>query len=118
MVIKTQAYGYEISWQLVKRDTTAVACSNGHYASYSTVSETCQLEKNVDYELICEDEWGDGWNGGNITFAGLTYCNTFLPNSPNICQSFYTPGCNTRMSIKYIKVQGIIFVYFVTLLRK
>ena len=27
-----------------------------------------------DYELICKDSYGDGWNGGYITINGKRYC--------------------------------------------
>ena len=109
IVVTTKMYGYEVSWQLIRKDNKAVACSNGHYASDTTVSETCQLEKNVEYELVCEDEWGDGWNGGYIEIAGVKWCDTFLPDSPKVCEEYYSYGCNTQMSIKYFKVQGTIF---------
>ena len=63
--ITTKMYGYEISWQLVEKDTMAIACEGGHYASNSMATKTCDLKPDVEYELKCEDEWGDGWNEGS-----------------------------------------------------
>ena len=113
-------YGYEISWQFVDKDTMAIACEGGHYASNIEATKTCDLKPGVMYELKCEDEWGDGWNGGYIEIAGLKYCDNFdfnspcmcggLCTSPCMCAGYYEYGCNTLMEIS-IKVSGTIVIY-------
>ena len=114
--ITTMSYGFEISWSLVKTDADGnkiVACSGGHYPSnQKQIKKECELEKMVDYELICEDEWGDGWNGGFIEIAGLKYCSNFNNISPNRCANTFTYGCNTKVTIKYIKLTGTTCSHF------
>ena len=72
-------------------------------------TKICDLKPGVEYELKCEDEWGDGWNEGYIEIAGLTYCENFGCDYPKTCQYCY--GCNTNMSIRYIKVSGTIVIH-------
>ena len=47
-------YGYEISWQFVDKETMAIACEGGHYASNIEATKTCDLKPGVMYELKCE----------------------------------------------------------------
>ena len=60
------------------------------------------------YELICEDSWGDGWEGGFLEIAGLEFCKDFRYNFPNDCGESYVHGCNTERRIQYITITGMI----------
>ena len=60
------------------------------------------------YELICEDSWGDGWEGGFLEIAGFEFCKDFRYNFPNDCGESYVHGCNTERRIQYITITGMI----------
>ena len=109
--ITTLSYGYEITWKLVESGGTTSTCSGGHYASYSTTAHNgCKLKKNTNYVLFCEDEWGDGWNGGYIKIAGAQYCQNFNQQNPNTCSTNYQ--CNTEMCVSYIKIKGTVQYFY------
>ena len=105
--ITTTSYGLENSWRIETRSKPAtIECLGGNYASYATLTATCQLEEGVEYELICEDEWGDGWDGGYLEIAGQRYCEDFRFDFPNKCANVYQ--CNTERRIQYITIEGMI----------
>ena len=111
--IKTTSYGLENSWRIETRTKPAtIECLGGNYASQETLMATCQLEENVEYELICEDDWGDGWDGGYLEIAGQRYCDDFTFDFPNKCPNSISPAyvyqCNTERRIQYITITGTI----------
>lgn len=67
ITIITQAWGSEISWDLVSEDGTVYASGSGYnswnyYYEYACVPDGC-------YQLVMNDSWGDGWNGGYYTLS-------------------------------------------------
>ena len=103
--VTTVHYGIEITWKLVEEGKTTITCSGGHYASYTTTTVNgCKLKTGTNYVLFCEDEWGDGWNGGYIKIAGAKFCNEFTNNFPNTCTNAYQ--CNTIMCRSFINIKG------------
>ena len=97
--VTTMNYGYEISWRLIDvNHPTSSVCGGSHYASHSVKNETCYVETG-NYELRCEDSWGDGWNGGYLEIGGTKYCEDFDYNFPNDCGPNYSYGCNTLMPV-------------------
>ncbi len=64
IVIFTENWGYEISWNIRNEEGDEVAGS-GDYPSYSTITElTCLEDGCYTFELF--DSFGDGWNGGSF----------------------------------------------------
>ena len=62
ITIVTQAFGSEVSWSLVGMDGAEYASGSGYgswnyYVEYACVPDGC-------YQLVMNDSWGDGWNGG------------------------------------------------------
>lgn len=60
--VVTQAFGSEVSWSLVSEVGVVVASGSGYsswsyYEEYACVPDGC-------YQLVMNDSWGDGWNGG------------------------------------------------------
>jgi len=62
LLISTQNWGYEISWNIRNEDGDEVAGS-GDYPNYSTITELACLEDGC-YTFEMFDSYGDGWNGG------------------------------------------------------
>ena len=70
MKLTTKRYGSEQNWKVG-------TCSNlVRYSSYRTYNEQCCLPAG-NYDLICKDSYGDGWNGGYIEIQGTRYCERF-----------------------------------------
>jgi len=63
VVISTQNWGYEISWELTTEGGGEVVASGSGYNSWSYYTTELCLEDGC-YELHMYDSWGDGWNGG------------------------------------------------------
>ncbi|MGB6038029.1 MAG: T9SS type A sorting domain-containing protein, partial [Cryomorphaceae bacterium] len=64
VVIFTENWGYEISWNIRNEEGDEVAGS-GVYPNYSTITEwTCLEDGCYTFELF--DTFGDGWNGGSF----------------------------------------------------
>jgi len=61
LIITTQNWGNEISWNIVNEAGEEVAGS-GNYPSYSTIWESICLEDGC-YAFEMFDSFGDGWNG-------------------------------------------------------
>ena len=61
----------------------------------------------TSYELKCEDDWGDGWNGGYIEIAGKRWCDDFTANSPNPCGGGVSYQCNVLME-RSLAIKGTI----------
>ena len=63
-------FSHEISW-------TFGACSSAQRYYYNTTTnvQCCQLAGN--YELVCKDSNGDGWEGGYLEINGQEYCKEF-----------------------------------------
>ena len=127
--ITTEGFGYEISWRLEHEDAAKIAdneCSGRGYGSYNSGSDmkTCELE-DAGYKLICEDSWGDGWNGGYLTIGGRDYCKNFLHNFPKMCNDNNNVeyGCNIIMPLPnaqpmIITIKGVIIFSYIILSRQ
>ena len=68
----TKDYGFEISWEF------------GNCNSYSQTYQSDRIYDNIqccqplgNYILLCQDSYGDGWNGGYIEIDGDKYCDDF-----------------------------------------
>ncbi|MCZ4407661.1 T9SS type A sorting domain-containing protein [Cryomorphaceae bacterium 1068] len=64
VVVFTENWGYEISWNIRNEEGDEVAGS-GDYPNYSTITESTCLE-NGCYTFELFDSFGDGWNGGSF----------------------------------------------------
>ena len=62
VLIATQNWGYEISWDIVDQDGQIAYVSNTPYDSFSTYTESLCLPDGC-YNLQMYDSFGDGWNG-------------------------------------------------------
>ena len=95
VILHTQSWGYEVSWKIIDTNGDTVCNSKpaGSYSSYKVhPAEQCILTKEANYNLICEDTYGDGWNGGSLSIQGSTYCAAFrypgcYNNNPGYCYS-------------------------------
>ena len=67
--INTRKYGDEISWSLGKGKCS----SSQEYGDNKVYTEQCCLSPD-DYELSCDDSFGDGWHGGFIQMQEKKYC--------------------------------------------
>jgi len=65
VLINTENWGYEISWNIRNEEGNEVAGS-GDYPNYSTITELACLEDGC-YTFEMFDSYGDGWNGGSFT---------------------------------------------------
>lgn len=70
MVTTTTYYGEDVSW------TIHTCSSNKTYLSHKDASEKCCLNEG-QYQLICKDLYGNGWDGAYLTFLGKRYCEDF-----------------------------------------
>lgn len=73
VVINTENWGNEISWNIRNEDGIEVAGSGG-YENYSTMTELACLEDGC-YTFELFDSFGDGWNGGAFE---ILFNNTIL----------------------------------------
>ena len=81
----TARWGNEVSWKIVDKDGMTVCASReagsyknhrNHHAEKCTIAPT-SLSNFEPYKLVCEDTYGDGWNGGHLTMQGNNYCEDF-----------------------------------------
>lgn len=68
VVINTQNWGSEMSWDIVAADGSIVASGSG-YSSWNSYSQFVCLADGC-YEMQMHDSWGDGWNGGYFQIFG------------------------------------------------
>ena len=70
--VVTKKWGEENSWTFGECSSAQV-----YEAKEIYTEECCQLEGN--YELVCKDQWGDGWHGGYIQIGDDTekWCKDF-----------------------------------------
>jgi hypothetical protein len=66
--IYTQAWGSEISWQLVS-DSGLVVAEGGNYASWTNYTQNYCVPSGC-YNFVMNDSWGDGWEGGYYVVSG------------------------------------------------
>jgi len=66
----TKSYGSEISW-------TVGNCEGNSYISNKEYDLICCIEDG-EYELSCNDAYGDGWNEGYLEIDGIRYCEEFI----------------------------------------
>jgi hypothetical protein len=68
LLLNTQTWGYEISWEL--RDSGGVVIASGdNYSSWSGYAiELCLPDGCYEFHMF--DSWGDGWNGGYYMILG------------------------------------------------
>ena len=69
----TGRYAQEARWEISNTD-----CKSGeqYQENEKTHDITCQLPAGQQL-LVCEDIYGDGWNGGWIEILGERYCDWF-----------------------------------------
>ena len=70
--IVTKMWGEENSWVF-----GSCASAQAYEAKTEYTEECCQLAGN--YELVCNDAWGDGWHGGYLQIGDdeTKWCNDF-----------------------------------------
>jgi hypothetical protein len=44
------------------------------YSNFDSFFESCCITPTGDYELVCMDSYGDGWNMGYIVIEGMQFC--------------------------------------------
>jgi len=108
ITINTQAWGSEISWYLIAEDGT-VAASGNEYESWNSYSNYYCLETGC-YQMVMEDSWGDGWNGGYYTISGYGTYNegslyygetaTDMVGINTWCNDSI-PGCTDSLALNY-----------------
>merc|ERR1719210_3278905 len=76
VVATTRYYPYENTWTIREVGKHVDVCSGGPYHNRTNHTHACCLSPTGIYKLACRDSYGDGWNGGNITIGGATYCGT------------------------------------------
>ncbi|HKK39076.1 MAG TPA: T9SS type A sorting domain-containing protein, partial [Cryomorphaceae bacterium] len=64
LVINTQNWGYEISWN-IRNEAGEEVAGSGDYPDYSTITELACLEDGC-YSFELFDSFGDGWNGATF----------------------------------------------------
>ena len=68
--IVTKRWGNENSW-------TFGNCASGQvYGNNQIYTEEC-CQPEGDYQLVCKDEYGDGWHDGSLRINGERYCKKF-----------------------------------------
>jgi Secretion system C-terminal sorting domain len=68
VIVCTQNFGSEMSWNLVDSDGNVVASSAGYTSWYCYTESLCLADGC--YTLNMSDSWGDGWNGGYVMIQG------------------------------------------------
>jgi hypothetical protein len=63
-------FSHEISW-------TFGACSSAQRYYYNTTTNVQCCQPAGNYELVCKDSMGDGWEGGYLEINGQEYCKEF-----------------------------------------
>lgn len=72
--VVTQSWGSENSWSISGPGGT---CRNStQYSNDLEETEQCCLPGG-DYTLTCQDDLGDAWHGGNLSFLNETHCVDF-----------------------------------------
>lgn len=109
LTTQTQAWGEEISWQLINENgETLASFENG--SSENTYETTACLPDGC-YTIQAADSYGDGWNGGNlqITFNQEVLNYTLEDGSEGLfwfgintsgCQPLI-PGCTDPTAMNY-----------------
>jgi len=73
--VTTKKWGYEISWTFGPKCTSLEPKIKYASNAEATPYECCQPAG--EYELDCQDSYGDGWHGGYIEIGGQKYCEDF-----------------------------------------
>lgn len=68
LLLNTQTWGYEISWELADSAGVVIASGDGYNSWSSYAIELCLPDGC--YEFHMNDSWGDGWNGAYYMFLG------------------------------------------------
>lgn len=110
-VLATEAWGEEISWEIVDSENNIVA-SGSDYTSYSASTEILCLADGC-YSLLMYDSFGDGWNGAlaTVIFGDEVLAIGDLPqgdfgvtefgvNNPD-CAPVVVLGCTDPSAINY-----------------
>jgi hypothetical protein len=72
MTLTTDVFAREITWQIGKDGIEL--CSGSGYQNRNVYVHQCCLELPGIYNLVCQDSYGDGWNGGYLTIQGKQVC--------------------------------------------
>jgi hypothetical protein len=107
IIISTQSWGYEISWELVNSLTDEVVGSGSGYGSWSTTTHELCLPDGC-YELHMYDSWGDGWNGGyymviteNAYSEGTLFYGDYTMDLISINGDCAVTGCTDPEALNY-----------------
>jgi predicted transcriptional regulator len=74
----TEGWPSEISYKINNVELGTVVCEakTGDYSGhYGLQPSTCNLPGGFHYNIVCNDSWHDGWNGGFLKIDGVEYCN-------------------------------------------
>ena len=109
IAISTQAWGYEISWNLLQ-NSLVVASGSGYESQQSYISNYCLEDGCYSFEML--DSYGDGWNGATyeILNNGAIIASGTLPSGSYGLASFginevgcepVIYGCTDPQAINY-----------------
>ena len=75
---KTKKWANEISWSIgpcVSNGLSTCTANAGYLNNQNFTQQCCLLAG--DYNITCNDCYGDGWRGGYLEINGTKYCETF-----------------------------------------
>lgn len=88
-------WAYEVGWEIVQVSNGAVVHCEATLGA-NPASQTINLDENNTYNVYGYDDWGDGWNGGNleVLVSGVSLGNFTLAGggNPNSCNGSYSGG--------------------------
>ena len=101
VLISTQAFGAECSWNIVDDNTGAVIASGSGYNNNTTYTiNVCVPSGNYTFNWF--DSWGDGWNGGSYTVTtntGTVLASGSPPTGNSGSSGFISPGSSCTYTI-------------------
>ena len=101
VIISTQAWGNECSWNIIDDNTGAVVASGSGYNNNSTYTiNVCIPSGNYTFNWF--DSYGDGWHGGSYTVTtntGTVLTSGSPPNGSSGSSVFTSPGSSCNYTI-------------------
>ena len=101
VIISTQNWGNECSWNIIDDNTGAIVASGNGYNSYSAYTiNVCIPPGNYTFNWF--DSWGDGWNGGSYTVttnAGAVLTSGSPPTGSSGSSAFTSPGSSCTYTV-------------------
>ena len=117
--LELDAYGYEMGWKIQDENgfvfTQVLEGDHSIDQSYSTVSKVISLPRDLDFNFVLSDSYGDGFNGQVVLYLGdeantnkiLGYCDERLDGGFNYFSTIYSFAFQTGED-------GIIPIVFTT----